>query len=45
MIFFKKIFVKHDENVPITTIYDIIKRFEDGPARQPGSGKKPKIMT
>ena len=34
-----------DENVPITTIYDIIKRFEDGPARQPGSGKKPKIMT
>jgi len=35
------------ENVPRSTIYDIIKRVEDeiGPDRKPGSGRKPKIMT
>ena len=35
------------ENVPRSTIYEIIKRFQDGigPVRQPGSGKKPKLMT
>ena len=35
------------EIVPRSTIYGIIKRVEDeiGPDRQPGSGRKPKIMT
>jgi hypothetical protein len=35
------------ENVPRSTIYDIIKRVEDeiGPNRKPRSGRKPKIMT
>ena len=35
------------ENVQRSTIYGIIKRVEDdiGPDRQPGSGRKPKIMT
>ena len=34
------------ENVPRSTIYEIIKRFEDGIglARQPGSCKNPKII-
>ena len=35
------------ENVPRSTIYDIIKRVEDeiGPDRKPGLGRKTKIMT
>ena len=35
------------QNLPRSTIYDIIKRVEDeiAPDRKPGSGRKPKIMT
>lgn len=45
----KKSIVHHflDENTPKSTIYDIIKRWENGLAaeRKPGSGRKATIMT